>query len=113
MTYVVPTILQPLMDQGRPLPLPTRIVKGISDFLVSWGWLLAVVSTVLAISWAVLIRTKRGRWMWDSLLLRLPLIGSLLRKSAVVRIAVIIETLMRSGVVFVARSEWPVAAFAM
>ena len=101
MTYVVPTILQPLMDQGRPLPLPTRIVKGISDFLVSWGWLLAVVSTVLAISWAVLIRTKRGRWMWDSLLLRLPLIGSLLRKSAVVRIAVIIETLMRSGVVFV------------
>src|SRR5438445_654830 len=38
MTFVVPKILEPLIEQGQPLPIPTRIVKGASDFLLSWGW---------------------------------------------------------------------------
>jgi general secretion pathway protein F len=101
MTYVVPTILQPLLDQGRPLPLPTRIVKNISDFLVSWGWLVGILTLAIGIGWLVALRTTRGRWVWDSFLLRVPMIGTLIRKSAVVRMAVVIETLLQSGVVFV------------
>ena len=79
MTYVVPSILQPLLDQGRPLPLPTRIVKGISDFLVEWGWLLGLCTLILAGLFLAILRTKRGRWLWDAMLLCLPLIGTLLR----------------------------------
>jgi len=52
MTYVVPNILQPLLDQGRPLPLPTRIVKNVSDFLVNWGWIAAIAMVVIAVIWA-------------------------------------------------------------
>jgi len=101
MTYVVPNILQPLLDQGRPLPLPTRIVKSASDFLVDWGWLAGLVALGLAGLFVLLLRTTKGRWLFDSLILRLPLVGTLLRKSAVVRIAVVVETLLQSGVVFV------------
>jgi type II secretory pathway component PulF len=48
-----------------------------------------------------MLRTTRGRWLWDSLLLRLPIVGTLIRKAAVVRIAVVAETLLESGVMFV------------
>jgi type II secretory pathway component PulF len=105
MTYVVPNILQPLIEDGRPLPLPTRIVKASSDFLVSWGWLLALTAAIGAGLWVAILKTKKGKWYWDTLLLRLPMIGSLVRKAAMVRIAVVIETLLQSGVVFVSAIE--------
>ncbi len=101
MTFVVPGILQPLLEQGRTLPLPTRIVKGTSDFLVQWGWLIAVAVAVLAAAFAAIMKTRGGRWLWDAFVLRLPLIGSLLCKSQIVRLTVILETLLQSGVVFV------------
>src|SRR5206468_1693596 len=61
MSFVVPTILQPLIEMNRPLPLPTRLVKAASDALVSWGWLIAlgIIVTILALGW--LLRTPRGR----------------------------------------------------
>jgi type II secretory pathway component PulF len=101
MTYVVPSILQPLLEQGRTLPLPTRIVKGASDFLISYGWMVALSAILLAGAWAALLKSQRGRFAWDSLLLRTPVLGDLLRKVAVVKIAVVMGTLLQSGVVFV------------
>lgn len=101
MTYVVPSILQPLVEQGRPLPLPTRIVKGASDLLVDWGWLLGLVALLLVSVWIAVLNTRWGRRTWDHLLLKTPLVGSLVKKSAIVRIAIVMETLLQSGVVFV------------
>jgi type II secretory pathway component PulF len=101
MSYVVPGILQPLMEARRVLPLPTRIVKGFSDFLIQWGWLAGLVALAVAMLWGTLLNTTRGRRTWDSMLLRLPVLGPLIKKAAVVRIVVIIETLLQSGVVFV------------
>jgi type II secretory pathway component PulF len=101
MTAVVPSILEPLVELGRPLPLPTRIVKSASDGVVTWGWagaLVLLVTTALA-AWAV--QTRRGRRLRDAALLRVPLLGELARKQAVVRIAVVTGVLLRSGVVFV------------
>jgi general secretion pathway protein F len=101
MTYVVPNILQPLVEEGRPLPLPTRIVKSVSDFLVQWGWLAAIGVLAAVGFWIAMLRTKRGRWLWDWLLLRLPLVGSMVSKASFVRIAIVVETLLVGGVVFV------------
>ncbi len=101
MTYVVPKILEPLIEQGMELPLPTRVVKGFSDFLVSWWWLLAGVAAVIFITLGTLIRTARGRVAFDRLMLKVPILGELIRKQAIVRICVVISTLLKSGVVFV------------
>lgn len=101
MSFVVPSILEPLLDLGQPLPLPTRMVKATSDLLVNWGWLMAILVFLSAILFAALVRTSTGSWIWHLTLLRLPILGELLRKQAVVRIAVLMAVLLRSGVVFV------------
>jgi type II secretory pathway component PulF len=105
MTFVVPKILEPLIEQGQTLPLPTRIVKGASDFLVSWGWLLALIVLAAACGFAALLRSPAGKRWWHRTILRLPLIGELARKQAIVRIAIVISTLLKSGIVFLRALE--------
>jgi type II secretory pathway component PulF len=101
MTFVVPRILEPLIEQGQDLPLPTRVVKGFSDFLVAWWWLLAACGFALFAAFAAMLRTSRGRAAWDRFILKVPILGDLIRKQAIVRICVVIGTLLKSGVVFV------------
>lgn len=99
MTFVVPRILQPLLEQNLPLPWPTRIVKGFSDLLLQWWWLLALIAAALVGSFLAFASTSRGRRSIDSLVLRLPLIGPLAMKQSLMRIAVVLSTLLRSGIV--------------
>src|SRR4051794_29351814 len=101
MTYVVPRILEPLIEQGQELPLPTRVVKGLSDFLVSRWWLLATCGFAIFAGLAATLRTPRGHNAWDRFVLKVPILGDLIRKQAIVRICVVIGTLLKSGVVFV------------
>jgi type II secretory pathway component PulF len=101
MTFVVPKIIQPLIEQGLPLPLPTRIVKAVSDLVLSWWWAILIVGGAFVaaiIAWA---RTTAGKLRWHGWLLRLPLIGDLARKQAIVRVAVVMSALLKSGIVFV------------
>ena len=101
MTYVTPKLLSGLIEAGRPIPLPTRIVKGFSDLLISKGWLIAIVGAFLAALLGWLWRTPKGKLAFDRLQLRTPLLGDLIRKQSVSRIAMVMAALMRSGVVFV------------
>ncbi len=88
-----------LLGPGQSLPLPTRIVMGISGFLASWGgvalFLLLVAS---AVGTSFYYKTPKGRLHIDTLLLKLPIFGSILRKIAVARFSRILSTLMSSGV---------------
>ncbi len=105
MTFVVPKILEPLIEQGQPLPFPTRVVKGTSDFLLAWGWLVVLgVLGIIAVC-AALLRTPAGRMWWHRMVLRLPMLGDLVRKQAIVRIAIVISTLLKSGIVFIRALE--------
>jgi type II secretory pathway component PulF len=101
MTFVVPRILEPLVEAGQPMPLPTRIVKGASDFLLSWWWLLGAIVLAVACLFAAVLRTSRGRLAWHRFLLKIPILGDLIRKQAIVRICVVTSTLLKSGIVFV------------
>jgi type II secretory pathway component PulF len=101
MTFVVPRILEPLVEQGLPLPFPTRVVKGISDFLVTWWWLIALVIFGAVSAFGAFLRSAEGRLRWHRFVLRIPVFGDLVRKQAIVRIAVVLGTLLKSGIVFV------------
>jgi len=81
------------------LPLPTRIVIGLSHFVGSIFGFLALIAFVGAV-FGVLAwyRTEKGRFILDSVLLKLPLIGILLRKIAVARFTRTLGTLISSGV---------------
>ena len=88
-----------LLGPGELLPLPTRIVMGISRFLAGWGGLgllLGIVASVVATRFYY--KTENGRWQIDRLLLKLPIFGSILRKIAVARFSRILSTLLSSGV---------------
>ena len=101
MSYVVPQILAVLVASGQELPVSTRVLKGISDFLVArWPVLLAAAGGVVA-AFAALLRTVGGRRAWHTLLLRLPLVGVLLRKQLVARFAQQMSMLLSTGIPFV------------
>jgi type IV pilus assembly protein PilC len=88
-----------LLGPGELLPLPTRIVMGISGFLAGWGGVALGAGLVGAgIGISFYYKTPGGRWNIDKLLLKVPIIGGILRKIAVARFARILSTLLSSGV---------------
>jgi len=101
MTYVVPSLLNTLVQAGKPLPAITRVVKAASDFLVTWWWALlgAIGLAVLAVKAA--LRSEWGRELADRVILRLPVVGELVRKENTSQIAVVLAALLRSGLQFV------------
>lgn len=102
MVVVIPQFQQiflGLLGPGEQLPLPTRIVMAISNFLAGWGGLgllVGIIASAVGISYYY--KTPKGRWQIDTLMLKLPIIGSLVRKIAVARFSRILSTLLSSGV---------------
>lgn len=88
-----------LLGPGEALPLPTRIVVGLSNFLAGWGGL-ATLATIIGavIGLNFYYKTPKGRWNVDKLMLKLPIFGSILQKIGVARFARILSTLLSSGV---------------
>ena len=98
MWKVVPVFTQLFLGLGAELPLPTRIVIGISNFVQNWVLLLfiGIGAAIFGImSWYA---TPGGRYLIDAFLLKIPLVGILLRKIAVARFTRTLSTLISSGV---------------
>jgi len=98
LAYVVPQVVQVFDNIQQELPLLTRILIAISDFLRAWGWalLLAVVAGVMGFQY--LLRYERFLTRFHHLLLRLPLIGRLERGANVARFTRTLSILVESGV---------------
>ncbi|MFS8084320.1 MAG: type II secretion system F family protein, partial [Acidobacteriota bacterium] len=102
MIVVIPqfqTIFLGLLGPGEPLPLPTRIVVGISNFLAGWGGLSLLVFLIgAAVGLNFYYKTPKGRKRMDTLLLKVPIIGSIFLKIAIARFSRTLSTLLSSGV---------------
>ncbi|MEM8666509.1 MAG: type II secretion system F family protein [Planctomycetota bacterium] len=98
MTSVLPPLLENLQETVEVLPWPTRVAQAISNALLSYGWFLAIVVIAWIIAVVMVLRNDRGKELWHRFLLKLPLIGPMVTKQGVSRIAMIIGTLSRSGV---------------
>jgi type IV pilus assembly protein PilC len=96
--WVVPIFANLFVGLGVTLPLPTRAVIGLSAFVSTFWWFF-IVGTVVAIFGIKQIRKHpRGRYYFDAMLLKLPILGILLRKIAVARFTRTLGTLITSGV---------------
>ena len=102
---VIPTFDELFEGLGAALPLPTRVVIASSDALVSYSPLLFLAVVVLAFAFRWYRTTPRGGRAVDALLLRLPVLGSILRKVAVARFCRTLATLLGSGVPLLAGLE--------
>jgi type IV pilus assembly protein PilC len=98
LAFVIPTFASMFKDLGAELPLPTRIVIWLSEFVRAYGLIALGVLIGAAFSARAYRRTATGRSAVDALLLKLPILGVLIRKVAVARFTRTLATLLQSGV---------------
>jgi type IV pilus assembly protein PilC len=96
--WVVPIFANLFVGLGVALPLPTRIVIGLSAFVGHFWWFFIVGAIASVFGVKQILKNPRGRYYFDSMLLRLPIVGILLRKIAVARFTRTLGTLITSGV---------------
>lgn len=102
---VVPTFESIFVTIGVDLPLPTKILITISKILRQWLPLVAVGLVVGIVALVRIIRTDKGKLVFDTLLLKLPVLGPLLKKVAIARFARTLSTLQKSGVAILTALE--------
>jgi type IV pilus assembly protein PilC len=98
LVFVIPTFEKMFASVGMALPLPTRVVIGASQFLQNYWW--AVIVAIVAAGWSLkkYYATSDGKLAIDRTLLKMPVLGDVLRKSAVSRFTRTLGTLIGSGV---------------
>jgi type IV pilus assembly protein PilC len=95
---VIPTFAAMFASLGAELPLPTRFVIALSNGLVRYGWIGFVVCGALGWAFKSYYATEKGRRVVDGTILKLPILGMIMRKIAVARFCRTLSTLISSGV---------------
>ncbi len=98
LTYVVPQVVGVFSQTRQKLPFLTIAMLEISNFLRSWGWLLLLALIIAFIAWRVALRNPAVRLTWDATLLRLPIIGRIVRGVNTARFSSTLAILASSGV---------------
>ncbi len=98
LTFVIPTFAKMFKDLGGELPLPTQIVIGLSEFVRSYFALLLAGMSGGLFALRAYYRTENGKSIIDGLLLKVPVLGPLIRKVAVARFTRTLGTMVQSGV---------------
>lgn len=95
---VIPKITQIFESQKQALPIPTKILIGVSNLAINWGVLLVPLAGLCL--WGVIryIRSESGKPRWDRFVLKVPIFGPLVRMIAITRFAKTLSTLISSGV---------------
>ncbi len=96
--FVVPIFANLFAGLGVELPAPTRFVVNLSKFVSSFWWVVVVGLIALVIGVKQMRKHPKGRYLWDNLMLHLPVFGMVLRKIAVARFTRTLGTLITSGV---------------
>ena len=95
---VIPTFANLFAGLGAELPLPTRVVIGLSNALVRYGIFLIIGLAAAGWGFKSYYATPKGRRVIDAIVLKLPILGNLMRKIAVARFCRTLSTLLASGV---------------
>jgi type II secretory pathway component PulF len=98
MVFVVPKVTGVLNQYEVQLPLATRILIGLSDFLLRFGIFLIPVLVALGFLFARWTKSGRGRMAWDRFLLRLPKVGKIIAEFNLARYTRAMASLLKSGV---------------
>jgi len=98
LTFVIPTFAKVFISAGIELPFPTRVAMALYDFLHQYWYFIVggIVATSVALYYY--LKTSNGRFAKDSLLLEIPVLGPLFKKSALSRFASIFAILQTSGI---------------
>ncbi len=98
LVFVIPTFQVMFASVNMELPLPTKIVIGMSDFLQNFWWAMGAGGAALFYGTKNWYKTSTGQLFLDTVMLKIPVLGDLLLKSAVSRFSRTLGTLLASGV---------------
>jgi general secretion pathway protein F len=98
MNFVVPRFAAVFEESRIEMPLPTKMLLVGSKFLQSYGWLGITLTVLFVIGMYTWVRTTRGRLWWDTLRLKIPVLGDALRKAETARFARAMATLVSNSV---------------
>jgi type IV pilus assembly protein PilC len=99
MVFVIPSFKQIFTSFGADLPAPTLVVLAISDFFVSYWWLMAgILFGAVFVLLALFKRSARFRFAADRLMLKVPIIGQILEKATIARWTRTLATMFAAGV---------------
>jgi type IV pilus assembly protein PilC len=96
--FVTPTFEKMFKDFGGSMPAPTQILIDLSHAMNRYWYLIVGIPVGLYLSLRLWLRTARGRILWDRFVLKVPVVGSLMRKIAVARFTRTLGTMLASGV---------------
>ena len=97
MAFVVPKVVEQFDSMGRTLPMLTRVVIAVSDAMAAWGLPMLVVLVLAAAGFMRALRQPAFRLRFDRLLLRLPVLGRLIRDIHAARLARTLSIMVNSG----------------
>ena len=98
MVFVIPRFGVIFAELGSTLPLPTRILIGLSNAMIRYGWLMLAALIGLVVMLNRSIKTEKGRMVWHRMQLRMPLIRGVVASSAYAQFAQTLATLLSNGV---------------
>lgn len=98
MIYVIPTLTQTFKELKADLPMSTKVVIGMSDFMANHSILAFVLMGTVVFGFMGALRTRLGRRVFDFILLRLPVIGVMAKETNSARTARTLSSLLSSGV---------------
>ncbi len=96
--WVIPTFAKVFAGFGAELPLPTRILLGISEFTVNYWYVIAGILFITLFSIRYYIKTEKGHWQWDRLMTRIPIIGNIVLRATLARFARSFSMSLSAGV---------------
>ncbi len=97
-SFVVPKVTGIFSDMQKALPLPTVFLLAISNFLRNYGVVIVLMIIALIVWLKRYIATPAGRWQYDTITIKLPLVGRLFKIMAVARFAKTLATLLEAGI---------------
>lgn len=101
MVVVIPRITAMFKDFKAELPLPTKLLIKFSDSLVANGPFYAVAIVILLLALWQIIKTKRGKYIFHAMLLKLPIFGMIIKKINLARFARTISSLLKTDIMII------------
>ena len=106
MLYIIPTLSATIKELGTELPLSTKIVIGVSDFIAAYAlWVFAGIAAMAFLFWRVFLKTPWGKELFDRAVLRVPIFGKLIQQYNTARFSRTLSYLSTSGVSIVRALE--------
>ncbi|MCK4540172.1 type II secretion system F family protein [Candidatus Parcubacteria bacterium] len=99
--FIVPKITCMFDEMNTELPLPTKILIGVSDAIVNNGALSAIIFIVFVVSFIKIIRTQKGKFIFQAILLKIPIISTIIKKINLARFARNISSLLKTDIMII------------